>query len=107
MRNLLLLFSFVLFFSGSLKAQAYRTTFTFQKNTYGAAAIQVPYGEDVVSEAVKDYMTSKGFKDAHYKDFIIFRSVPFENGSSTYSDAYFNINKKSRSEKDITIITLI
>src|SRR5579872_7071950 len=107
MRNLLLLFSFVLFFSGSLKAQAYRTTFTFQKNTYGAAAIQVPYEENVVTEAVKDYMTGKGYKDAHYKDFVIFRSVPLDNGSSSYSDAYFNIEKKSRSEKDITVITLI
>ena len=107
MRNLLLLFSATLLFSGSLSAQSYRTTYTFQKNAYGAAAIQVPYEEDVVTEAVKDYMTGKGFKDAHYKDFVIFRSVPLENGSSIYSDAYFNISKKSHSEKDITTITLI
>lgn len=107
MRNLLLLFSVILIFSGTLNAQAYRTTCTFQKNTYGAAAIQVPYEENVVIEAVKDYMTGKGYKDAHYKDFIIFRSVPLDNGSATYSDAYFNIDKKSRSEKDITVILLI
>jgi len=107
MRNLLLLFSATLLFSGPLSAQSYRTTYTFQKNAYGAAAIQVPYDEDVVTEAVKDYMTGKGYKDAHYKDFVIFRSVPLENGSSTYSDAYFNISKKSHSEKDITTIMLI
>ena len=107
MRNLLLLFSAALFFSGSLNAQSYRTTYTFQKNSYGAAAIQVPYDENVVTEAVKDYMTGKGYKDAHYKDFMIFRSVPLDNSSSTYSDAYFNVSRKSRSEKDITIIMLI
>jgi len=33
--------------------------------------------------------------------------VPLDNASTTYSDAYFNIVKKSRSEKDITTITLI
>jgi hypothetical protein len=107
MRNLLLLFTVTLFFSGSIIAQSYRTTYTFQKNNYGAAAIQVPYDENVVTEAVKDYMTGKGYKDAHYKDFMIFRSVPLDNSSSAYSDAYFNISKKSRSEKDISIITLI
>ena len=107
MRNLFLLFSASLFFSGSLNAQSYRTTYTFQKNAYSAAAVQVPYEENVVTEAVKDYMTGKGYKDAHYKDFVIFRSVPLENGSTAFSDAYFNISRKSHAEKDITIITLI
>jgi hypothetical protein len=107
MRNLFLLLTATLLLSGSLNAQSYKTTYTFQKNAYPAAAIQVPYDEDVVTEAVKDYMTGKGYKDAHFKDFMIFRSVPLDNGSSAYSDAYFNITRKSRSEKDISIITLI
>src|SRR3954469_9563733 len=107
MRNLLVFYSSTLFFSGLVSAQAYRTTYTFQKNLYPAAAIQVPYEEDVVTDAVKDYMTGKGYKDAHYKDFMIFRSVPLENGSAVYSDAYFNISRKSRSEKDISIFFLI
>jgi hypothetical protein len=107
MRNHYLLFPAILLFAGSINAQSYKTTFTFQKNNYGAAAVQVPFEGDVVTDAVKDYMKSKGYKDAHYKDFIIFRSVPLEEGSTTYSDAYFNIDKKSRSEKDITIVTLI
>ncbi len=107
MRNYLLLFSATLLFSSLLNAQSYRTTYTFQKNAYGAAAIQVPYEEGVVTEAVKDYMTGKGYKDTHYKDFVIFRSVPLENGSAIYSDAYFNVSRKSRTEKDITTITLI
>jgi hypothetical protein len=107
MYKLILLFPAMLLFAGSLHAQSYRTTYTFQKNAYSAAAIQVPYEEDVVTEAVKDYMTGKGYKNANYKDFIIFRSVPLDNGSASYSDAYFNIEKKSRSEKDITVITLI
>jgi len=107
MRNLFLSCLLTLLFSASLSAQSYRTSYTFQKSNYPAAAVQVPYDEDVVTDAVKDYMTGKGYKDAHYKDFMIFRSVPLENGSSVYSDAYFNISRKSRSEKDISIIILI
>src|ERR1700712_3967635 len=100
MRNFFLSFVCIFFISASLNAQSYKTSYTFQKNAYGAAAVQVPYDENVVTEAVKDYMTGKGYKDAHYKDFIIFRSVPLDNGTTAYSDAYFNIEKKSRSEKD-------
>jgi hypothetical protein len=107
MRNLFLLFSVIFLLPGLLHAQSFKTTYTFQKIAYGAAAVQVPYEEDVVTEAVKDYMSGKGYKDAHYKDFVIFRSVPLDNGSAVYSDAYFNISKKNHSEKDITIITLI
>lgn len=90
-----------------VKGQSYKSSYLFQKNNYPVAAIQVPFGEDVVTDAVKDYMNSKGYKDAHYKDFIVFRDVPIQGGSIILSDAYFTINKKSHAEKDVTIISLI
>src|SRR6476659_5531795 len=81
------------------KTQAYKSSLTFQKNQYAAAAILVPYAEDVVTDAVKEYMLCKGFKDAHFKDFIIYRSVPLNNDASVSADTYFNISQKSHSEK--------
>jgi hypothetical protein len=107
MRKFLLLASGLLFAITVLKAQSYTGNFLFQKNNYPVAAIQVPYDQAVVTEAVKDYMSSKGYKDAHYKDFIVFRDVTLQSGSSVLSDAYFDISKKSRSEKDVTIISLL
>jgi hypothetical protein len=110
MRNLPFFFLICLFVSQTLKAQSsqsYKTTLVFQKATYTVAAIQVPFEEDVVSDAIKDYMLANGYKDAHYKDFLVFRSVPLENGNASTTDAYFNINRKSRSEKDITTIQLL
>jgi len=91
----------------SPKAQSYKSSLTFQKNSYPVAALQVPYGEDVVTSAVKEYMMVRGFTESHYKDFLVFRSVPLEAGSSQSSDAYFNIIQKSHSEKDISIISLL
>ena len=103
-----LLFSFPVFFIVSnSKSQAYKSSLVFQKNTYAVASIQVPYEEYVVTQAVKDYMLNRGYKDAHYKDFIIFRSVPLDINGSVLSDAYFNIDRKSHSEKDITLINLL
>ena len=62
----------------------------------------------LVTDAVKDYMSRKGYKDAHYKDFICIQVCPAGRSSRRpLSDAYFNINQKSHTEKDITIISLL
>jgi hypothetical protein len=107
MRNLLLLLFTVFFILTAVNGQSYKSSYTFQKNTYTVAALQVPFEEDVVADAVKDYMLAHGYKDAHYKDFIVFRSVPLDNSGSIVTDTYFNINRKSRSEKDMTIVSLL
>jgi hypothetical protein len=107
MRSLSVLLVVTFFLLTSLNAQSYKNTYTFQKTPYTVASVQVPYDEDVVTEAVKDYMTGKGYKDSHFKDFIVFRSVSLDNGPAGLTDAYFNVNRKSRSEKDITIVSLL
>lgn len=89
------------------QSQSYNSSLSFQKNKYTVATIQVPFETDVVTSAVKDYMSRKGFKDSKYKDFVVFRSVPLDSSSAVFSDAYFNINRKSRSEKDISVISLL
>ena len=108
-KPLLLLFVSAALFVSSLDAQSqsYNSSLSFQKNKYTVATIQVPFETDVVTSAVKDYMSRKGFKDSKYKDFVVFRSVPLDSGSAVFSDAYFNINRKSRSEKDISVISLL
>ena len=89
------------------KAQSYKSSYTFQKNVYTTAAIQVPFEEDAVKAALIDYMQAHGYKEAHFKDFLVFRDVPLDQNSSTVSDAYFIVDRKSRSEKDVTIISLV
>ncbi len=103
-----LLFSLCMMLSSAfLNAQSYKGNLTFQKNLYSVAAIQVTLEEGVVNDAVKDYMSRKGFKDSHLKDFIVFRSVPLDSGSSVVADTYFTIEKKSHAEKDLTTISLL
>ncbi len=107
MRKRLLVVVLVSFILPSLRAQSYTSNLTFQKNQYTVAGVQVPFEEDVVTAAVVDYMARKGFKDTRYKDFVVFRSVPLDSNTAVFSDAYFIINRKSRSEKDISIINLL
>jgi hypothetical protein len=107
MKKFLLFSLYMMLSSAFLNAQSYKGNLTFQKNLYSVAAIQVTLEEGVVNDAVKDYMSRKGFKDSHFKDFIVFRSVPLDSGSSVVADTYFTIEKKSHSEKDLTIISLL
>jgi hypothetical protein len=107
MRNFLPVLAITLLLSPVITAQSYKSSLSFQKSQYPVAAIQVPYEEDVVTDAVKEYMSRKGYKDAHYKDFIVYRSVPLNDASASTIDAYFNINQKSHAEKDITIVSLL
>jgi hypothetical protein len=105
-KNLLLSVSVLIVFT-NLNAQSYKSSLSFQKNIYTVAAIQVPVEEGVATDAVKDYMSRKGFKDSHLKDFIVFRSILLDSSSGLISDAYFTIERKSRSEKDISTISLL
>ncbi|HEY4935765.1 MAG TPA: hypothetical protein VII44_04260 [Puia sp.] len=107
MRKFVLLSVAAFFILTTLNAQSFKSSLTFQKNLYAVAEIQVPIEEGVVTDAVKDYMSRKGFKDSHFKDFVVFRSVPLDSASGVFSDAYFIIEKKSHSEKDITNISLL
>jgi hypothetical protein len=98
---------FYFYFFSAAKSQSYKSSLLFQKYTYAAASIQVPYEEEVLTGAIKAYMSERGFKEARYKDIVVFRSVPLDNNSAVYSDAYFSIVRKSRSEKDMTIVNLL
>jgi hypothetical protein len=107
MRKFLRLFLPAIFAFAIAAAQSYKSSYTFQKNVYPVAAIQVPFEEDAVKDALIDYMLAHGYKDAHYKDFTVFRDVPLNKNSNKVSDAYFVIDRKSHSEKDVTLISLL
>jgi hypothetical protein len=107
MRNCLTCLFVFLFSLQVVRAQSYKSSLLFQKNNYTVAAIQVPYEEEVVTNAVKEYMAARGYSESHYKDFLVFRSVPLENGSASSVDTYFNIVRKSHAEKDMTIVSLL
>jgi hypothetical protein len=89
------------------RAQSYHGSLTFQKNQYAVASVVVPFDDNVVTAAIKDYMSGKGYKDSRYKDFVVFRSVPIDPNDNVLFDAYFSINRKSRSEKDLTVVNLL
>lgn len=107
MRKILLLLTLVAFIQLEARSQAFPTRIDFQKTQQSGAAIQLPYASGTVEDAVKDYMTKKGYKSSSTKGFIVFRSVPLDSADVDLSDLYFTIERKSRKESDVSVITLL
>ncbi len=92
-----------------LKAQpqAFEATTEFQKTTQPAAIIELPYSASVVEKAVSEYMSRKGIKGNDSKGFKVFRNYKLRESQDYMSDLYFKIERKSRKEKDLTVVSLV
>ena len=94
-------------FSTYCFAQARLTTAEFQKVLQPAVEIDVPFPEKTVMKTIVDMMEKKGYKARDTKGYYTFKGVMLpELGSSLY-DLYFKTDRKSRKEKDNTILTLL
>lgn len=72
-----------------------------------AAVIELPYPEDEVSDVVADALASRGVKGEKSKGFQIFRNVKLHDRDDALNDLHFKIERKSRKEKDITLVYLL
>ncbi|HTI08506.1 MAG TPA: hypothetical protein VL832_08105 [Puia sp.] len=107
MRKILLLLILVIVIKTHARCQAFATKIDYQKTQQSAAGIQLAYESGSVEDAVKEYMTKKGYKSASSKGFIVFRAATLDSTDTEGSDLYFTVARKSRKEKDITLITLL
>jgi hypothetical protein len=107
--KIFLILSFFLLAARVLHAQPQATegTTDFQKTTQPAAIIELPYAENVVEKAIEDYMTRKGSKGSDSKGFKTFRGYKLRDSQDYTSDLYFKIDRKSRKEKDLTVVSLV
>ena len=72
-----------------------------------AAIIELPYPEDEVSDVIADALASKGIKGEKSKGFQIFRNAKLSERDADLNDLHFKIERKSRKEKDITLVYLL
>jgi hypothetical protein len=106
-RIFLILIAVVMITVAKAQPQAFESTTDFQKTTQPAAVIELPYSESIVDKAVADYMNRKGMKGNDTKGFKVFRNYKLRDGQDYMSDLYFKIERKSRKEKDLTVVSLV
>ena len=99
----------VLMLSGALLyGQATEGTVNHQKKEQPAAVIELPYEPETVSAALNDYLSRKGrSRSTTIKGFTTFRNTSLLHDDSTNADLYFKIDRKSRKEKNVTVVSLL
>ncbi|HTE12833.1 MAG TPA: hypothetical protein VK645_17760 [Chitinophagaceae bacterium] len=104
---------FILFFSliavciVYAQPQATEGKTAFQKTQQPAAIITLPYPDDVVDKAIQDYMSKKGIKGNSTSGYTVYRNYKLAGAHDHNSDLYFKTDRKSRSEKDLSLVYLL
>lgn len=103
-----LFFLLVLAFSANICfAQARIATADYNKTMQPAVETEIPFDEKTVMKSLVEKMEQKGYKGKESKGYMVYKGVTMsELGSGTY-DLYFKAERKSRKEKDITILTML
>lgn len=103
-----ILFCSVLLLCAISYGQAYEGTVEYQKKQQSAAVIELPYPPSVVNAAMNDFLSKKGrSKGNDIKGFTTFRNTQPASNDSSNADLYFKTERKSRKQKDITMVSLL
>ena len=97
----------IILFSTYCFAQARLTTAEFQKVLQPAAEIDMPFPEKTVMKSIVDMLEKKGYKARDTKGYFTFKGVMLPELGNSFYDLYFKTDRKSRKEKDNTILTLL
>ena len=82
-------------------------TVEYQKSNKPAAIIEVAYAPSIVEDAIKEYMAKKGFRQETSKGFQVFKGARLSATAIELSDLYFKVERKSRQDKNVSIIYMI
>jgi len=103
MKNILLFF-LSLSFCAAHSQEVMESKVEFQKTTQPAVMVALPYSTEVVEDAIKDYFNRIGVKGDDTHGFQLFKSTRLGVTDAWNSDLYFKVERKSRKEKDESIV---
>jgi len=107
MKNIVMVLG-ALLISISTMAQATEGTVEFQKKQQSAAVLELPYPPDLVNAALNEFLSKKGkSKATDLKGFTTYRNTDELTGDSANADMYFKVERKSRKEKQTTVVSLL
>jgi hypothetical protein len=72
-----------------------------------AAVIELPYPVEEVENAIAEHFSKKGGKGDKSKGFQVFRSMKLSEDDLELNDLHFKVERKSRKEKDISLVYLL
>lgn len=96
--------------SARINAQAVVATESKVEHTKGdkiAAVIELPYPVEEVEAAIEEHFSKKGGKSDKSKGYQIYRNMKISDEEVELNDLHFKVERKSRKEKDITLVYLL
>lgn len=96
-----------LFLVLAIQAQSSVTSVEYQKMQRQAVVCEVPFAEKTVAGAIDDKFEKMGYKGKDSKGYVVYRGVKLSEISNDPVDMYFMVDRKSRKEKETSIITLL
>ncbi len=90
-----------------LLAQAYVGEVNQGKTAQEGAAIRLPYTTDQVEDALKAYLSRKGYSSSRSHGYIVSRGVSLGSDDKDGADLYFATSMAGRKQKDLTILSIV
>ena len=91
-----------------MNAQAREGWVESQKKQEPAAVLELPYAPELVSAAMNDHLSKRGrSKSTDIRGFTAYRNTQPMQNDSINADMYFKVERKSRQEKGLTVISLL
>lgn len=107
MKSLLSLLALVLV-SGIAAAQSYSGMVEYNKTQQPALICEFPFPPGMVEDAIKNKMEKLGYSGKEAKGFRSFKGAKIaEISNEAMLDLYFKVEKKSRKEKDASMVYLL
>jgi hypothetical protein len=94
------------FVSSCVFAQARNASVEYLKTKRDAVAIDLPFSENTVYNAIVDEFQKRGYKGKENKGFLVFKEVKIQEMGDKALDYYFLTERKSKNEKDATTLSL-
>lgn len=91
----------------STHAQSYTGTADYKKMSRQAIFNEVPFADKVTEAAIKDSLEKLGYKPKESKGFMVYKGVNLASLAKEPLDIYIAVERKSRKEKEVSVITML
>ena len=87
--------------------QVYESKIDYKKTSQAAVVGEYKYSEEIVQKALRDKLERMGYKIKSTKGFLVVTNAVIGSVSSRPLEYAFKVERKSRKEKDITLLSAV
>ena len=87
--------------------QVYESKIDYNKTSQAAVVAEYKYSEEIVQKTLRDKLERMGYKIRNTRGFLVITNAVISSISSKPMDYAFKVERKSKREKDIALLSVI